>query len=228
MMFHTVYLSFEETPNGRGYIGKHSSVDPYDSYYGSYKDTSFNPSGKIILEYAKTEEGALQAEVRWQKIFEVAEKPEFANRSYQTSSKFNYDLTGFKFSEESRGRMRKSHTGVKDTEETKRKKSAAQKAAQNRPEVKQKQSKSRKGKPKSPDHILKIKEAHNTPEALQRKREAMVGRDTGKKRTEGTKLKMSEKKKGKKVFTNREGKRLYLDPGTSPPEGWNPGYTKPE
>jgi hypothetical protein len=227
-MFHAVYFSFEEIPGGRGYIGKHSSSDPYDSYYGSYKDTSFNPSAKIILEYAKTEEAAIQAEIRWQKVFRVAENSEFANQSYQTSSKFNYDLTGFKFSEESLEKMKKSHTGVKDTEETKRKKSAAQKKAQNRPEVKQKQSENRKGKPKSPDHILKIKEAHNTPEALQRKREAMTGRDTGKKHTEPTKLKQSVKKKGKKVFTNREGKRLYLDPGTSPPEGWNPGYTKPE
>jgi hypothetical protein len=227
-MFHIVYLSFEDTSNGRGYIGKHSSANPYDSYYGSYKDTSFNPSGKIVLEYAKTEEAAIQAEIRWQKVFKVAENPEFANQSYQTSSKFNYDLTGFKFSEDSIERLRKSHTGIKDTEQTKKKKSAAQKVAQNRPEVKQKHSKNRKGKPKSPEHIAKIKEAHNTPEALQRKKEAMTGRDTGKTHTRETKLKQSEKKKGKKVFTNREGKRLYLDPGTSPPPGWSPGYTKPE
>lgn len=227
-MFHTVYLSFEETPEGRGYIGKHSSVDPYDSYYGSYKDTSFNPSAKIILEYAKTEEAAIRAEIRWQKVFKVAENFEFANQSYQTSSRFNYDLTGFKFSEESIERLKKSHIGIKDTEETKKKKSAAQKVAQNRPEVKQKHSKNRKGKPKSPEHIAKIKEAHNTLEALQRKKEAMTGRDTGKKHTEESKRKQSEKKKGKKVFTNREGKRLYLDSGISPPAGWNPGYTPPE
>jgi hypothetical protein len=227
-MFHTVYLSFEETPDGRGYIGKHSSVDPYDSYYGSYKDTSFDPSAKIVLEYAKTEEAAIRAEIRWQKVFRVAENLEFANQSYQTSSKFKYDLTGFKFSEESIERLKKSHTGTKDTEETKKKKSVAQKVAQNRPEVKQKHSKNRKGKPKSPEHIAKIKEAHNTLEALQRKKETMTGRDTGKKHTEESKRKQSEKKKGKKVFTNREGKRLYLDSGVSPPEGWNPGYTPPE
>lgn len=227
-MFHTVYLSFEDGKVGRDYIGKHSSDDPYDDYLGSYKNKSFDPSGKIVLEYAKTEEGALEAEVRWQQVFKVAEDPQFANQSYQTSTKFNYDMTGFKFSEESIEKLKKSHTGIKDTEETKKKKSDAQKVAQNRPEVKQKHSKNRKGKSKSPEHIAKIREAHNTPEALQRKREAMTGRDTGKRHTTETKQKQSERKKDKKVFTNREGKRLYLDPGTPPPDGWIPGYKTPE
>ena len=91
-MFHTVYLSFES--DGRDYIGKHSSEDPYDDYVGSYKDKSFNPSSKIILEYAKTEEGAVEAEVRWQQVFRVAEDPQFANQSYQTNKKFVLDNRG--------------------------------------------------------------------------------------------------------------------------------------
>ena len=90
-MFHTVYLSFE--PDGRDYIGKHSSEDPYDDYLGSYKDKSFDPTNKIILEYCKTEEGAVEAEIRWQRVFNVVEDPQFVNRSYQTSNKF---VTGFK------------------------------------------------------------------------------------------------------------------------------------
>jgi len=85
-MFHTVYLSFE--PDGRDYIGKHSSEDPYDDYLGSYKDKSFDPTNKIILEYSKTEEGAVEAEIRWQKVFKVAENPQFANQSYQKTSRF--------------------------------------------------------------------------------------------------------------------------------------------
>jgi len=93
-MFHTVYLSFEDGRVGRDYIGKHSSEDPYDDYLGSYKDKSFDPSGKIILEYAKTEEGAVEAEVRWQKVFKVAEDPQFANQSYQTNKKFVLDTRG--------------------------------------------------------------------------------------------------------------------------------------
>ena len=95
-MFHTVYLSFEDGKVGRDYVGKHSSDDPYDDYLGSYKDRSFDPSGKIILEYAKTEEGAVEAEVRWQQVFRVAEDPQFANQSYQTNKKFVLDTRGEK------------------------------------------------------------------------------------------------------------------------------------
>jgi hypothetical protein len=87
-MFHTVYLSFEDGKVGRDYIGKHSGEDPYDEYLGSYKDKSFNPKGKIILEYAKTEEGAVEAEIRWQQVFKVAEDPQFVNQSYQNTSRF--------------------------------------------------------------------------------------------------------------------------------------------
>jgi hypothetical protein len=93
-MFHTVYLSFEDGKVGRDYIGKHSSEDPYDEYLGSYKDKSFNPTEKIILEYAKTEEGAVEAEIRWQQVFKVAEDPQFANQSYQTSEKFLFNKKG--------------------------------------------------------------------------------------------------------------------------------------
>ena len=95
-MFHTVYLSFEDGKVGRDYIGKHSSEDPYDEYLGSYKDKSFDPSGKIILEYARTEEGAVEAEVRWQQVFRVAEDSQFANQSYQTNTKFVLDTRGKK------------------------------------------------------------------------------------------------------------------------------------
>jgi hypothetical protein len=95
-MFHVVYLSFEEGEEGRDYVGKHSSTNPYDEYLGSYKDKSFNPAGKIILEYANTEEGAVEAEVRWQKVFKVVEDPQYANQSYQTNTGFVVDTRGEK------------------------------------------------------------------------------------------------------------------------------------
>ena len=90
-MFHTIYLSFEE--DGRDYIGKHSTNNPYDGYLGSFKDDTFDPTNKIILEYATTEEGAIKAEMRWQRVFNVVEELQFANLSYQTSTAF---VTGFK------------------------------------------------------------------------------------------------------------------------------------
>ena len=92
-MFHTVYNSFESRPDGRDYIGKHSTEDPYDDYLGSYKDDSFGPDAKIVIAYAKTPQGAVWLEERFQKVFNVVSDSQFANRSYQTSDKF---VTGFK------------------------------------------------------------------------------------------------------------------------------------
>jgi hypothetical protein len=92
--WHVVYLSFEDRKVGRNYIGKHSTFDLHDGYLGSFTDQSFSPDHKIILEYCRTEEGAVKAEIRWQKVFQVVEDTLFANRSYQTSDKFLYRSFG--------------------------------------------------------------------------------------------------------------------------------------
>lgn len=92
-MFHTVYNSYEREPRGRDYIGKHSTEDPYDEYLGSFKDQTFKPDEKIIIGYSKTPEGAVWLEEQWQRAFEVADNPQFANQSYQTSARF---VVGFK------------------------------------------------------------------------------------------------------------------------------------
>ena len=89
-MFHTVYNSYEEGPNGRDYIGKHSTNDLDDGYLGSYADKSFCPNNKINIIYAKTAEGAVWLEMMFQRVFGVVEDPQFANRAYQTSTKFSY------------------------------------------------------------------------------------------------------------------------------------------
>jgi hypothetical protein len=93
-MFHTVYDSFEKKPGGRDYIGKHSTLDPYDDYLGSFKDESFCPDDKIVLGYSKTPEGAVWLEIQWQRAFGVVENPQFANLSYQTSDKFLFSAKG--------------------------------------------------------------------------------------------------------------------------------------
>jgi len=88
-MYHFVYLSFEEFPGGRDYIGVHSTLDIDDGYLGSFKDEDFNPSSKIVLEYCRTREAAVESEIRWQKAFSVAQDPQYANRAYQTDRKFD-------------------------------------------------------------------------------------------------------------------------------------------
>jgi hypothetical protein len=87
--WHIVYLSFEDLKLGRDYIGKHSTLNLQDGYLGSFKDKNFKPTDRIILEYCKTSEGAISAEIRWQRVFKVAEDPQFANKSYQTSVGFS-------------------------------------------------------------------------------------------------------------------------------------------
>lgn len=98
-MFHEVYLSFESGPNGRNYIGLHSTGNRDDGYLGSYVDESFNPDKKITLQYYKTREAAVIGEMQWQKVFNVVEDKKFANRSYQTSSKFDTSGTYFWYNE---------------------------------------------------------------------------------------------------------------------------------
>jgi hypothetical protein len=129
-MFHTVYNSFESNPQGRDYIGKHSTDNLSDGYLGSYRDESFNPDAKIVFAYAKTKEGAVWLEIMFQKVFGVVEDPQFANKSYQTSTKFSYSEGcpgerngmfgrtgdknpnfGNKYSEESILKIRKSREG---------------------------------------------------------------------------------------------------------------------
>lgn len=90
-----VYYSYEEW--GRGYIGKRSSKVPpeQDSYLGSFKDKTFNPTQKIILGIFNTAQEALENEILLHNFYDVAKNPHFANQAKQTSSGFCWsgDLT---------------------------------------------------------------------------------------------------------------------------------------
>jgi len=203
-MYHTVYLSFEE--DGRDYIGKHSTNNPYDGYLGSFKDDTFNPTNKIILEYATTEEGAIKAEMRWQRVFNVVEDPQFANRSYQTSTGF---VAGFK---------KEEHPlfGVKRPEMSGDKNPAC------RPEVGEKISQKLKGKPRpaiqGDNHYMR--------------REGRAGfggcGDDNIARRPEVRAVLSAQKQGegnpaygRKWWVNKLGERLYQT--KCPGEGWQNG-----
>ena len=94
MKFHTVYLAYEEGPNGRNYIGKHSTDNPYDTYLGSSLDPTFHPVGKLILGVYKSAQAAVAAEIQWQRSLNVVSDSSYANQAYQTSK--GYDTTGRK------------------------------------------------------------------------------------------------------------------------------------
>lgn len=86
-----VYYSYEEY--GRGYIGKRecNCLPEKDiKYFGSYKDKTFQPTQKIILETFDSVEDALEAESILHDFYEIDKNSHFANRARQTSKKFYY------------------------------------------------------------------------------------------------------------------------------------------
>lgn len=107
--YHYVYYSYEEWD--RGYFGSRTCKclpEEDIKYFGSYADKTFKPTQKIILkdDYATREE-AYTDEIVLQNYYKVVENPHFANRSYQTSTKFSIKglsswSKGKKFTEEHR------------------------------------------------------------------------------------------------------------------------------
>ncbi len=88
--YYYTYYSYEEW--GRGYFGSRGCEclpEEDINYLGSSKDKTFNPKYKIILkdDYATREE-AYADEIILQEHYKVVENPHFANRAYQTTTKF--------------------------------------------------------------------------------------------------------------------------------------------
>jgi len=88
--YYYTYYSYEEW--GRGYFGSRKCYclpEEDINYFGSSKDKTFKPTQKIILKsgYATREE-AYADEIILQEYYKVVENPHFANRAYQTSTKF--------------------------------------------------------------------------------------------------------------------------------------------
>ena len=132
---HYVYYSYEEW--GRGYIGVRSTkLDPnQDPYLGSFKDKSFKPSQKIVLQVFETRKEAIEAEIALHNFFNVGVNYHFANKAKQTSTGFTAPVVnpmqGRNHSEEAKRKIsefRKTCTGEKasmfgknHSQETKRK-----------------------------------------------------------------------------------------------------------
>ena len=93
-----VYYSYEEY--GRGYIGKRECKclpEEDVNYFGSFKDKTFRPTQKIILETFDNVEEALGAECVLHNFYEVDKNPHFTNRAKQTSTGFYYNRKGQKY-----------------------------------------------------------------------------------------------------------------------------------
>lgn len=126
---HYVYHSYEEW--GRDYIGIRSCdclPEEDIKYFGSFRDKTFKPTGKTILFTGETRKEISEIEIKLHDFFDVSVNPQFANRSKQTSTKF--DTTGIilgPHTEETKRKMSEVRMGITYTEETKRKMSNSKK-----------------------------------------------------------------------------------------------------
>ena len=175
-----VYYSYEEY--GRGYIGKSECKclpEEDIKYFGSFKDKTFRPTQKIILETFENVEEALEAECALHDFYEVDKNPHFANRAKQTSTKFYCCLNGERNSSkrpEIREKIRQGKLGENNPTkrpEVREKISVAAKNRKASEETRKKMSEMRKGRP-SPKGMLGKK---LTEEQRQKVREKKVARD---------------------------------------------------
>ena len=86
-----VYYSYEEY--GLGYIGKRECKclpEEDVNYFGSFRDKTFKPTQKIILETFNSVEDALEAECILHDFYKIDKNPHFSNKAKQTSKKFYY------------------------------------------------------------------------------------------------------------------------------------------
>jgi len=90
-----VYYSYE--PWGRGYIGKRECwclPEEDTKYFGSYRDKTFKPTEKIILETFSNVNEALSAESMLHFFYDVDNNSHFVNNSKQTTTKFYFSASG--------------------------------------------------------------------------------------------------------------------------------------
>jgi len=231
MESHYVYYSYEEF--GRGYIGCRTceGLPEKDVYLGSYKDETFSPTQKIILETFSTREEALQAEVDLHMFYQVDKNPHFANKARQKTTGFYY--ADKKFGEEN------PFYGRTHSQETKEKIS--------------KQSKGRPGVKKygKDNHFYGKEHSQETKELLKQRttqtwknqphpwigkkhseetkvkfRENNMGEKNpnyGKKQSAETKAKVKLAKLGRKLWNNGEQQKFSKE---CPGEGWVLGTIK--
>ena len=133
MRHHYVYYSYEEY--GRGYIGSRScksSPDKDTNYYGSFTDSTFNPTQKIILSVFDTAEESLEAEHILMEFYDVSHNPHFVNRQisphrYGVCKGQRNGMYGRKHTEESKKIMSEKRRDRKISDETRRRMSESQK-----------------------------------------------------------------------------------------------------
>lgn len=204
-----VYYSYEEF--GRGYIGKRECKclpEKDVKYFGSFRDKSFKPTQKIILQTFNTAKEAYFAEILLQEFYQVDKNPHFANIYIHRSQKFCNN--GSKII---RKKISNALTGIKRSEETKRKISESKKGYIAKEETKLKLKEKRKGRKPSLGmvHSEEWKKEHSlwmiennpfrnknhteeTKQIISEKAKGRIPHNKGKSHSEETKQKIREKR----------------------------------
>lgn len=175
-----VYYSYEEY--GRGYIGKRECkcLPKEDvNYFGSFKDKTFKPTQKVILEIFDNVEEAFEAECALHDFYEIDKNPHFANKAKQTSKKFYCSVPG-----------ENNPSKRDDVKEKIRLGKIGENNPAKRPEVREKISAASKNRTASEETKRKMSEAHKgrvspkgmlgkklTEEQKQKMRDIKVARD---------------------------------------------------
>jgi len=200
-----VYYSYE--PWKRGYIGKRECwclPEEDIKYFGSFRDKTFKPTEKIILEVFRTRKEAMQAEIYLHNFYQVDINPHFANKAKATSTGFYICMEGESNPMSKMKGEKSPFYGKKLTEEHKQKLKEARKNKLHTEETKRKIGKSKIGN----INMLGKKHSEKTKQLMSESAKGRVMSEETKKKvseakkgtivSEETKIKLREKRRGKK------------------------------
>jgi len=193
-----VYYSYEHW--GRGYIGKRECwclPEEDVKYFGSFRDKTFKPTEKIILQIFTSRKESMQAEIDLHNFYNVNINPHFANKAKATSTGFYVCMEGKDNPMTGLKGEKSPFYGKKLSEEHKQKLKEARKNKLHTEETKEKIGKSKIGN----INMLGKKHSEETKKLMSEKAKGRV-------MSEETKKKVSESKKG--ISTATEETKIKL------------------
>jgi len=218
--YHYIYYSWEQW--GRGYIGVRSCEclpEEDKTYFGSYRDKTFNPTEKTILQVFLTRKEANNAEIVLHNFYNVGANSHFANKAKATSAGFC--VQGMPQSEEHKRKIGKTNSKIMKG------KPSPWKGKSFSTESKNKISKAKRGINLSEEHKEKLRVAStgfkHSEESKLKMSKVQKGRVSpmkGRKTSDETKKKQSEAKKGKTFSQDHRKKLSEAHKGHTP---WNKG-----
>lgn len=154
--YHILYVSFEDSPGGRSYVGAHSTDDLNDGYMGSFVDKTFSPDYRIIVGYYTTRTALLRAEEALQKSLDVVKDNHYANQSIQHGSGFTHGFYGKTHTPEFREALAERNRSTESRQRTSRRNKEREWTEESRQKVALATSRIKKGVKLSAEHRSNI------------------------------------------------------------------------